>query len=479
MAKLQTCAGCGHQQDLPAIFCGACSSPLIQISKLLLTSVLTVTISAYVLFGLYAEKLTWPAPLYALYVFLFIVFSYAITRRHPVITTRMLLWSLLLVYAMWFFWLSLGTGVRMLTSDIRDILELIEANPISQWTVTAVGFLCLIAAFFALYRRFGLTLAYRVALTLFAGFAFLLRWMFAYSIGETGAPVSPRLSDWFTWAPETTVKELLELIAVNTVRVVIAEMAVYSFVKSYKPAMEHYRRVATLAPPETGHPVGAGGAFADAITRLSNGVLRAAIMMQHFVLAFARTFAHYLWGVYRVARRIFIDLLVPLTALGATAFLLGMISEHTAAYILGEPQGKLLYLGPIRKPWQIIPILFALVFAAQMIFLAAITKFPWRSLMRCNFLLVLWIAPFFFAFFVFVSLSLVATGTVLRRWDTDFPFRIGPMTIVASGILVLLVVYAVMHNLRRRRIRQPEGVEQPMPVTAEVSAMSQEPPQGA
>lgn len=467
MPKLQTCAACERQQELPAIFCEACGAALIRISKILLTTLLTLCVTAYVVFGLYADKLTWPAPLYGLYVLLFVVFSYAVTRRHSVISLRMLIWSCaVLGYAMWFFWLGVGPGLKMLTSDIRDLIEVIESNPISQWVVLGIGSLCLLGAFIALYMRFGLTLAYRISLTLLAGATFAMRWAFSYSIGETGAPVSPRLSDWFTWAPETTVKELLELVSVNTLRVVIAEMAVYSFVKAYKPATEHFQRIlAGQAAPAAGK-AHAGGAFMDAITRVSNGVLRTALLLQHFAIVFGHTLANYAWGVYRVARRVFLDFVLPLGTLVAIAILLAMLAEHTGAYILGRPQAQLMFLGPIRKPWMMIPILFVAVFGLQMIFLAAVTKFPWRALTRCNFLLVLWIAPFFFAFFVFVSLSLVATGSVLRRWDAEFPYRIGPFTIGASAVLLVLIAYAVIHNLRsRHQIATPaaehETVETP------------------
>ena len=199
----------------------------------------------------------------------------------------------------------------------------------------------------------------------------------------------------------------------------------------------------------------------DAINRVSNGVLRTALLLQHFAITFARVLMEYLHGVGRVARRIFIDFLVPLGSLCMVAVLLAMLSEHTGAYILGRAQGKLVFLEPwIRTSWLMIPALFVMVFCLQMLFLSAITKFEWRALARCSFLLVLWIAPFFFAFFVFISFSLIATGAVLRRWDAEFPYRLGPFTIGATAILAALIAYAVIHNLRHRvPVAQPAGPE--------------------
>lgn len=448
IAKTQLCNACEKAQELPAIFCSSCGEPLLKISKWFMSILLSVTVAAYVTFGIYGEKLLWPAPLYLYYVFLFVVFSYTVTRRHGLLTFRMIAWSLLLLYAMWFFWLSLSAGIKMVTSDVRDYLDIIDKTIAGQFVLVGFAVVILILGFAALWRRFGLVIAYRVFLTIVAAAAFAARWAFAYSIGETGAPVSPRLSDWFTWAPETTVKEMFELIAVNTIRVIVAEIAVYSFVKSYKAGEEHYRRLVGAGHVEA--MSGRKSPLGNTITLFGNFVLRTSIMLQHFAISFVKNFSTYVWAVYRVVRRLFLDLVLPLLSLLAIAMLLAMIAEHSGAYISGHAPATLIYFDPIRSNWLMIIVCTVLVFLAQMVFLASITKFPMVALSRCNVLLVMWIAPFFFAFFVFVSISLVVTGTVLRRWNAPFPYRIGPFTIVAAAVLVLLIAYAVFHNLRRR-----------------------------
>lgn len=449
MPKLQTCAACQFDQELPAIFCKSCGAPLIRISKFFLTSLLTITVAAYVLFGLYSQKLGWPAPLYLYYGLLFVIFSYTVTRRHPVMTLRMLAWSTILLYAMWFFWLraSLSGGLKMLTSDIRDVIDKIQSTTIGPWVVLGVAVLILVVAFAALWRRFGFVYGYRVFFTLLSGATFLARWAFAYSIGQTAAPVSPRLSDWFVWAPETTVQELLELISVNTLRVVFAEMAVYSFVASYKSGEEHYRKVVKPAVAPAGGP----NVLFDAITRLSNAMLRAAIMVQYFAIFFGRTLGHYAWAMWRTIRRILVDAVIPAVSLCTVAFLLGLLAEHSAAYISGKPMDKLIFFHGFHQSWQMMFAVLFLTFIVQMIFLGCVTKFPLKALWRCNALLMLWIAPFFFAFVVFVSLSLVVTTGVLRRWDTNMvPYHFGPFSAICSAVLVVLILYAVVHNLRRR-----------------------------
>jgi hypothetical protein len=68
-------------------------------------------------------------------------------------------------------------------------------------------------------------------------------------------------------------------------------------------------------------------------------------------------------------------------------------------------------------------------------------------LWRCNVLLALWLGPFVFAVFLFVSLTLIATGTVLRHWGHEtFPYHIGPLTIISAAGLLMMVAFAILYR---------------------------------
>jgi hypothetical protein len=425
---------------------------LIRISKIFLTSFLTVAVGLHVIFGIYASKLLWPAPLYAFYALLFVLYSMVVTRRYTVTTIRVVSWCLVLVYAMWFYWLSGSMGLRLLTSDIRDLLDIMDQSLLARCVAGAAVAFQLLLGFAALWKRFGFIMAYRVFMTGIAVIALALKFLFQYSVGETGVPVSRRLSDWFLWAPETEVKEFFELVAVNSFRVIIAEMAVTSFAKCFRGATDHYnrlnaRRAGTTAPKGLG-PL---QVLADAVQRLGHAALRSGILVLHFIEVFARTFAAYLWAVWRVMRRIAVDFVIPLGSLVAASFLLALLSEHSASYVTGKSSGNLVYLAPIRSSVGMILMCIVGVYVVQLVFLAAVAKFRFKALMRCNLLLGMWLAPFALTFFVLVSVSLTATGFVVRRHGGDeYPYHLGPLTMGAAAILALLVAGVLVRGFRMR-----------------------------
>lgn len=463
--KYQTCGTCGAQQELPAIFCSACGGPLIRISKIFLTFFLTFTVAAFVVYGIKADGWLWPWPLYAYFAILFVLYSFAVTRRYTVVTLRMLAWCSILAYAMWFFWLSMDLALKRMSSDISDILTMVVDQPIPRYIFVGAVVLELIFAFVILKRRFGFFNGYRVNVTLLAGAAYCGKLAYTYSTGEAGVSVSPKLSDWFLWAPDREVKELFELLAVNLLRVVVAEMAVYSFVKSVRPANEAYHKIAIQKAQAS--PAGASAAMLDAISRVSGTILRSALLFRFFVTEYIRTFGSYLYALYRTLRRIVLDLVLPAISLACAAYILGMLAEHTAAYITGKAGMRLIFWGPLKSSAAMIPVCLVMIFIVQMIFLKAVTKFSFRALTRCNSLLMLWLAPFVLALFVFVSLSLAATGSVLQRWESDmaFPFRIGPLTIISIVLLLGLVAFSLLHSRRAGSAHLPEPDKSNPPTT--------------
>ena len=267
------------------------------------------------------------------------------------------------------------------------------------------------------------------------------------------------------WAPNTEAKEFFDLVTVNIVRVLVAEMAVYSFAKAYGPAAIRYRQV-MAGRARAGGGTGGLGVLVDAVDRVSAAALRTGILLLEFVRTLAHTAGAFLHAFYRTLRRVVVDFIIPIVALVAVSFLLAALAEHVAAYTTGRAVSRLIFVPGVSSSLAMMAILIAGVFACQMVFLADVRRqFSASALMRCSSLLMLWITPFFFAFFVLLSLSLVATGLVLRHWNPDspFPYRVGPLTTASGVVLAVMVAFAYFHQKRAQARAAAHGLRQPAP----------------
>lgn len=440
----QACPTCNTLQELPAVFCWMCGAPLMKVSKWFITFFLSVTAAAYGIYGLYSDSLfsVWPIPLYLYYVFLFICLSLILTRRYYWTSVRVFLWSLLLLYAMSFLGLSTSRLMWSFSADVLQIVDQVRDSTFSLSLLGAVAVFNLLLGFIVLTRRFNFTLAYRIFLT-FAAAAAYVGGLLTES-PEIGEPM--KLSRIALWLPDMTVSHFLGMTGINLMRAVAAEMVVYSLVMSFGPANLRFRDVSRkiLSPTQGGSR--ATSPLLQGTAQVAHSLVRAGIYLQFFFITLGKTLANYAWGMYRVIRRLTIDLVAPVFTLAITAFLLGIIAEHTASYLTGYGGPKLITIPGIESPLAMIGIAIAGVVCLQMIFLAAVTKFSWADLWRCNALLVLWIGPFFFAVFVFISVSLIATGSILKRWGHEsFPYHFGPLTITAAVALLAMVAFALLY----------------------------------
>jgi len=440
----QPCPHCSTIQELPAIFCWQCGGPLMKISKVLVMFFISITALAYGLYGLYAESLSWPIPLYFYYVFVFVGLSLVITRRYWWTSFRVLLWSLLLVYALSFLVGSTRRFFHSLSIDAIELMNIIRSNYLSMGLVLGTVFLVLVFGFVVLTKRFNFTLAYRIFLTFLVAATYLGGLLLEEpSIGE------PRkMSSLALWLPEMTIAEFLGVTSLNLLRILAAEMVVYSMAMSLGPGNKRFADIArrmTSARPARGQQA----VFLQATNQVTLAILRAGIYLQQFFITLWHTLANYAWGMYRVLRRLVVDFVTPLATLGAGALLLGMLAEHTAAYVAPSPTARLVYAPGVHSPLAMIGLAVLGICILHMVFLRAVTKFRWADLWRCNALLALWIGPFFLAIFLFISLSLIATGTVLRRFGNEaFPYRFGPLTLAAGIALVIMVGFALLYRQR-------------------------------
>ncbi|MGI8907399.1 MAG: hypothetical protein ACR2IE_13015 [Candidatus Sumerlaeaceae bacterium] len=441
----QTCPSCDTIQELPAIFCWHCGAPLMRISYWYIAFFLSFTAAMFGIYGLYAQSMVWPIPLYLFHVLIFVALSLIITRRYYWTSFRVILWTLLLLYAMTFLVLSAVNFFHNLSTDVIEVMQHVRATYLGIAVLGGMALFNLILGSVALTRRFKFTLAYRIFVT----FLILLAYAGGKLLEEPDLGEPKKMSALAMWLPDTTISEFLNVLSVNLLRILTAEMVVYSVVLSFAPANAKFAPIARkiLRPQHSDRQ--AQSIVLNATSQITLAIVRAGIYIQYFFITLWKTLSNYAWGMYRVLRRLTIDFVTPVVSLGIASFLLAVISEHIAAYLTGVPNPRLVFIPGIHAPLAMIGISVLGVVLVHMLFLAAVTKFSLADLWRCNALLALWIGPFFFAVFLFVSLSLIATGTVLRRWGHDkFPYHFGPLTLVAAVVMILMVGFALLYRQR-------------------------------
>ena len=404
---------------------------------------LSFTAAAFGIYGLYAQSMVWPMPLYLYHVFIFVCLSLIITRRYTWTSFRIILWSMLLLYALTFLVLSAVNFMHNLSTDVIEVMQQVRQSYVGLGIVGGVIFFNLLLGSVALTRRFKFTLAYRIFITFLAGICYLSgKLLEEPTIGEP-----KKMSALALWLPDSPVAEFLVVVAVNLLRILAAEMVVYSLVMSFGTANSKFALLARRfkrPQAKTGSPQ---NITLHATSQITLALLRAGVYLQYFFITLGKTLANYGWGMYRAVRRLTVDLAIPVMSLAGIAFLLGVICEHIAAYATGIKNPHLVFIPGVRSSLAMIGVAVLTVFIVHMVFLGAVTKFRLADLWRCNALLALWIGPFFFAVFLFVSLSLIATGSVLRHWGNDaFPYHFGPLTLVAGAVLLVMVGFALLYR---------------------------------
>jgi hypothetical protein len=431
-----------------------CGAPLVRISYWLVWLFLTVTVACYGIYGLYAKDLVWPIPLYLYHVFVFVALTLIITRRQTWMSFRVILWSLLLVYAMTFLVLTTSRFFHNLSTDMIEVLQNVRETYFGIGAVSFAVLVSLVLGGVALTHRFKFTLAYRIFLTFLAAVCFIgSRLLDEPEIGDP-----KKLSNIALWLPDTTIAEFLGILAVNFIRILAAEMVVYSSVMSFAPANARFRELSQRVMRQQHYGSQPHSVVMQASSQVTLALLRAGVYVQYLFITLWHTLQNYAWGMYRTLRRLTIDFITPVGTLAGIAFLLGMIAEHTAAYLNPTDHTTLLYLPGIHIPLVMIGLAVVGVFVLHLLFLAAVTKYRWPDLWRCNVLLALWLGPFVFAVFLFISLMLIATGTVLRHWGHEsFPYHVGPLTLVSAAGLLLMVAFALFYR-GKQHPGEPRGL---------------------
>lgn len=453
--KTFPCPSCGFENSPPVVFCSQCHSSFIHISKLAILTLVTLAIACFFSAEYFGPQLDWPFP-WPIYVFFatsFLMINSILLRKARAVSFVAFWWGMafmaggLLVF---YFGLKetgtlVGTAVEQLSGILRDYEIAL---------IVFVSFLGLAALILLVWmaRHYTLAHSYRILILFFAAAAFGARFLV------------PRLSQypevaralWFLPETEATT-ELLELISLNLLRVLAAEIVVYSLVLSYKPAMQAFERRRVKPRPAKAKastsPLDQGieGFYLLSVT-LMNTFTRFYLQIEQSFISIFRLIRELMMNLADFVWLLLRDLILPIASLSAAAWAIYMLSNATETYI---SRGTLPALGQALG-------FSALLYVMQMIFLACKTRISVMRLIGSEVLLTVWFAPYMLTLFVFISISLYAVGLVMIRWNErlSYPFRIGPMTISALGFMAVLLVFAV---LRRHR----SGTDLPEDQTAE------------
>jgi hypothetical protein len=257
------------------------------------------------------------------------------------------------------------------------------------------------------------------------------------------------IADSMSFLDEDAAIQILDLTAVNMLRVLAAEIVVYALFKAYGPANKSFAARKTL--PRAGKPgrarspmdVMVDSLYAFSIT-LANGFTRFYLQIGYTFANLALTLrnlaihlGNFLWMLTR-------DLFLPILSLALSATAIHFLSISTGQYIaLHQPMDLLRAFAAA-----------AILFVGQLIFLSSKSRLNPLRFLTSDLYLLVWFSPYLLTLFIFMSLSLYAVGLVLLRWDEklEYAYRIGPVTIGAFILTAIALVFAV---LKRHREGEP------------------------
>jgi hypothetical protein len=428
------CAACGHDNAPPVVFCEQCSEPFVQIGKAFTLGLLTLALTCFFTAEYFRESLLWAWPLYIFYAAAFLAMNAAMMKRATALSLTVFGWGAAFMAG--------GFLVGMLGPARANDLVISSIGVFSRDYLSDVvgasifyGALALIAVIFMLWlsRRYTFAHAYRICFILLAAVAGSLHLFYLIAFEPTGALLAP--------FDREDLHAVAEPAAVNLLRVLAAELLIYSLVKSHKPAMEAFakRRVRPRAA-KPGRGVDPMEPFYRFSIVLTNAALRFYLQIEKMVIRLgatlndlARRIADFAWVMSR-------DLLIPVASLVVAAAAVYRLALSSGAYIAEH------------RPIELVRIAMAApaLAVAQLAFLCAKTRLAPRKLLANHLHLLVWFSPYLLTLFIFMSISLWFVGLALMRWNlrASYAYRIGPLTIAALALIAPMVVFAVIRRHR-------------------------------
>jgi len=438
-ARLIICPECEHANEPPAVYCENCNESFLHIGKFFILSFITVSFSCFFSAQYYREVLGWPWPLYIFFGLAFVVMNGILLKGARGFAFPALVWGFTAMAIGGVVFQNGLEGAREFALlSIRTFGEFLFEQPIAGLVFAGGMGVTLLIVTGWMTTHYGFVRAYRVVLFYIAVGLFALE--YAYPKLLENKDIAKSLS----FVDEDLVLRTLDLASINLLRVLLAEIVVFAMASSYRAALDIYAK-RKMMPNETSAKGKDASAHAiDSIYRVSlqfaNAGIRTYLQIEQafFSLMTALKMTglairHFTWMLIR-------DSVLPILSLVAAVYGAHALAVSTDSYIAGEG-------------FRILGRIFVgvgIIFLAQFVFLSSRARLSPLTMMGSSGYVVIWIAPYVLMAFVFVSASLWTIGMAMARWNENLKgsFTVGPLTIVSTSLIALIVGYAVVRRHR-------------------------------
>lgn len=444
--KLVTCPTCGRTQTPPAVFCDECQESFLNVGAFSMLTLTSIALTCFFAAEYYRDSLSWPAPLYIFFSIGFLYTNVSILKRSYGLIASTLAWCSTFLVAGGLYY---HFGPKVSQDFLLAVLHTTGSFLAEQWIALAIlGFGLLAGALILIgwmASKYSLTQAYRIVILYAAMAAIGIKFVYPHLLEIR------QLERALDFMDADSVRHLLDLLFVNLLRVLTAELIVMSMVKSIRPAHEAFIQKKVLPKPASKASAGqSADHLVESLYRvaisLANTFTRFYLQIEHTFLALGtaaialvRALGDFTWMLIR-------DLLIPVAALTLAAFGLHKFAVDTDIYMTERRYSALLGC----------TVASGLIFIGQFSFLCSRTRLAPQRLLASTAFVMQWLSPYLLILFVFVSGSLYALGLALSQWQEDagYRYRVGPLTFLGLILIVAIMIFAV---LKRHRSESPES----------------------
>lgn len=426
----QFCPACSQPGEPPFLFCAACGAPRIHLGRLRIMSNLMLAMTAFLGTYYFASFIIWDWPLYTFFAAFLLQFMLALVAGQWEHSSRLAVW-----FALFFAGFAGFYSVLAWYGDGGVFINALSFGPeaaadyplVFYPALAAVLVVVLLPCYFRWERVYGWHNAYRIVLlTLLSVSGLLLLAMRAAQWGfdRDLFPGQSHLLRDFLGNSKPAYDHALGIFAVFVFRILLFEIFVFAAIKGHGTAQAIKLENPTRLSGESG--------LVRSVLILTQILRRFLLLLGQMAHCLYLTLRQLTLDLGRVIQAFFRELLVPALAMVAIGLLLRGLTVWTRSYIDENS------LSAVARIFGSIVAL--LVFA--LVFIGCKTPFRWKRIALFMVELVGWLMPNLLVFFLLMSLSLYLTGKVLNGPDSDsplFPFRLGLLTRVDAGLLVVLV----------------------------------------
>ncbi len=436
--KETPCPQCAAANELPWVFCSQCGAPRIKLGHWRVMANLSLALTAF--FGTYyfADIQTWPWMLFALYGLLYFQVALLFATGNPRLGGRLAGWMIAFFAAWGLIYHELNSdlgGAALFVYVLEGLPDIARKQP-SVFYPAAAGAVVLLflPVFFRWKRVYGLVNAYRITLlSIAAMFGGIL---LVFKFAELAHQHWPAAAE-HKWLAEMVGADgnekavipkywrIVSLMGVNTMRLFVFEIFVFSAVRGYRIANKGKEVLDREAlRRETG--------FVRALLLVSGMARRFAGALEQMVHYLIDTVRHVAVDVSRVILAFLRELLAPAVALSLAAVGAKTAADLTKAYVAENSITTIAHLALV-----VVGLL-----VAEGVVLMCKSRYRPMRVADIHFQLLSWLLPNVVVFFLLISTSLWASSAVLRgegEGSIDLPFYLGMLTKSVAAVMVLLV----------------------------------------